>query len=175
MIAAFGCHFASGVMTACTSMALGLAKRATCCKKTLRIETDFRNIDFSGGHMQLKPRLNMIKSAIDAIIYFRHSPEEVAELERALVPMAEHLKAVAWPPLRARIRAILRSEDFRYKEAQQMRDACLRASKHARANLAEFFPAMRSEVLINAQILENAANSYWEAFREAQAVSVAVL
>jgi hypothetical protein len=117
----------------------------------------------------------MISTSIEAHIHYRHSPEEVADLERAIIPMAENLKAVANPQLRSRIRAILRGEYFRTKEARAMHNVLLRASKHARANLAEYFPAMRSEILINAQLLENAANAYWEAFREAQAATTPTL
>jgi hypothetical protein len=117
----------------------------------------------------------MISTSIDAHIHYRHSPEEVADLERAIIPMAENLKAVANPQLRSRIRAILRGEYFRTKEARAMYHSLLRASKHARANLAEYFPTMRSEILINAQLLEDAANAYWEAFRAAQAITTPTL
>jgi hypothetical protein len=114
----------------------------------------------------------MVSTAIDAHIHYRHSPEEVSDLERAIVPMAEHLKAVANPQLRGRIRVILRGEYFREREARSMYQALLRAAKHARANLAEYFPTMRAEILINAQLLENAAHAYWESFRYAQALSL---
>jgi hypothetical protein len=117
----------------------------------------------------------MISTSIESHIHYRHSPEETAELERAIIPMAEHVKAVASPQFRTRIRKILKGEYFRYHEARTMRAVLLRASKHAKANLSEFFPTMRSEVLINAQILENAANAYWEAFRQAQATATPML
>jgi hypothetical protein len=114
----------------------------------------------------------MISTSIEAHIFYQHTAEETAELERAIIPMAEHLKAVASPQLRSRIRQILKGEHFRFREARAMHEALLRATKHAKANLSEFFPTMRSEVLINAKILEDAANSYWLAFQEAQAASL---
>jgi hypothetical protein len=117
----------------------------------------------------------MISTSIESHIHYRHTGEETAELERAIIPMAEHVKAVTSPQFRGRIRKIIKGEYFRYHEARSMRTALLRAVKHAKANLAEFFPTMRSEVLINAQILEDAANAYWEAFRAAQATATPTL
>lgn len=117
----------------------------------------------------------MISTSIESHIHYRHSSEETAALQHAIIPMAEHVKAVASPQFRGRIRKILEGEYFRYHEARAMRTVLLRAAKHAKANLSEFFPAMRPEVLIYAQRLENAANAYWDAFREAQATATPTL
>jgi hypothetical protein len=117
----------------------------------------------------------MISTSIEAHIHYRHTPEETISLERAIIPMADHLKAVASPQLRSKIRAILHGEYFRSRDASAMYNALLRASKHAKANLIEYFPGMRGEILINAQALENAAEYYWQAFRDARAATTPTL
>jgi hypothetical protein len=89
--------------------------------------------------------------------------------------MAEHVRAVTSPQFYSRIRKILKGEYFRYRDARAMHAVLLRATKHAKANLSDFFPTMRAEVLINTQLLENAANAYWDAFREAQATATPML
>jgi hypothetical protein len=79
----------------------------------------------------------VVKSQIEAIIYYRHSIEEVAELSQAIIPLADHIRAVSSPKLRKRMRHILDCDCFRVQDAGAMRRMLLQASKHAKANLSD--------------------------------------
>jgi hypothetical protein len=104
----------------------------------------------------------MIKTTdIDAHIHYRHTPEETAALTAAVIPMAEYIKAVAGASFYGRIKNILGGAYFRLGEASSMRAKLLQAAKRAKASLGDYFPAMRKEILINAQILEEATHDYW--------------
>jgi hypothetical protein len=104
----------------------------------------------------------MIQTKIDAHIFYKHSPEEVSGLSAAMIPMADHIKAVAVGPDRAKMKNILGGGYFRLKEAQRMHLVLLRATRHARANLADYFPYMRQTIMENAERLEVATDFYWE-------------
>jgi hypothetical protein len=117
----------------------------------------------------------MVSTSIESHIHYRHSPEETAELERAVIPMAEHVKAVVSPQFRSRIRHILKGEYFRFHEARSMRDALLRAVKQARMSLGDYFPGMRAQILVNALALEEAVQSYWIMLQNARDESAVTL
>ncbi len=106
----------------------------------------------------------METASIEATIFYRHSPEEVRALSAATIPMAEHIHTVApgWPYKR-----ILNGEYFRAKQAATMRTIFLRAAKHARAHLDDYFPMMRKEIIADAERLEEAVRAYWFAFQKA--------
>lgn len=104
----------------------------------------------------------MLTTTIDAHIFYKHDKDEVAGLSAAMIPLADHIKAVATAPERAKIRGILDGGYFRYKEATKMRTVLQRATRHARTNLADYFPYMRTEILANAERLEVATDIYWD-------------
>jgi hypothetical protein len=53
-----------------------------------------------------------------------------------------------------------------------MRKALLRAAKHARAHLDDYFPMMRQDIIANAEALEEATKSHWQSFAKQQAEAV---
>lgn len=104
----------------------------------------------------------MVETKIDAHIFYRHDPAEVAGLNAAMIPMADHLRAVYSGGDKAMIKRILEGQYFRYKEAKKMRTLLQRASRHARANLADYFPLMRESIMEGAERLEVATELYWD-------------
>jgi hypothetical protein len=108
----------------------------------------------------------MRDSDIYAHIHFQHTENEVVALNEAIAPMMDHIRAVSSRPQRARMRNILAGEYFRAMHARAMITMLLRAVKHARANLSDYFPTMRSFVLTDAQALEDAVTNYRATFEE---------
>lgn len=106
----------------------------------------------------------MVTTTMNAVIFYKHSTDEVAALSAAVIPLADNIKGVSSPQARSKMRQILSGQYFRAGEARTMKDMLLRAAKHARANLADYFPLMRADILVNAQTLEQAANAYWRMF-----------
>lgn len=104
----------------------------------------------------------MVKSVIQAHVFFKHDPHEVAALNAAMIPLAIHIKAVASGSDRAKFKQILGGEYFRLKEAERMLNLLRRATRHARANLSEYFPLMREGVMDSAERLEVAIDIYWQ-------------
>lgn len=106
----------------------------------------------------------MFASNVDATIHFKHSPEEVAALNKAIEPLLDNIRAVSTPNERGNMRRILNCNFFRRRDALAMHKMLIRACKHSRANLADYFPMMRPSVLEQAQALEDAVQSYWTQF-----------
>jgi hypothetical protein len=106
----------------------------------------------------------MVNSPIDAHILYRHQLTETERLDRAIIPLADHVKAVGTTAERSSMRAILRGDYFRRRDAVRMRGMLLRVVKHVRANLDLYFPTMRAEILLQAQSLEDAVTGYWVLF-----------
>jgi hypothetical protein len=106
----------------------------------------------------------MIRSSVDAHVHFKHSSEEVAALADAIVPLHDNILAVSSPYERGMMRKILNGHYFRQRDADRMRDMLIRAVKHSRANLQDYFPIMRASVLAQAQELEDAVTEYWADF-----------
>jgi hypothetical protein len=104
-------------------------------------------------------------SAIEATIFYRHSPEEVEALSEATVAMADHIRAVGLSWERAKMRAILSSEYFLAGDAAIMRKMLLRAANHARYHLSDYFPLMREEIVANTERLEQEVGAYWTLFQ----------
>lgn len=111
----------------------------------------------------------MTSSTIDAHVFYRHRPEEVAGLRKAIIPLADHIKAVGGLSSAA---PVIDGRYFRYRQAEGLCTILLRAAKHARSHLSEYFPAMREGIIANAEILEQAVAEYWQAFERLQADSV---
>lgn len=107
----------------------------------------------------------MLTTSIQAVVFYKHDPDEVAGLTAALIPMADHLACVSTALERKSIRHILEGRYFRYHEAQRMRTLLLRATRHARANLSDYFPLMREGIMGSAERLEVAADLHWDAFK----------
>lgn len=106
----------------------------------------------------------MLAHNVDAHVHFKHSEDEVAALNKAIVPLHDNILAVATPNERGNMRRILNCNYFRRRDAQRMQSMLIRASKHAKANLADYFPMMRQSVLEQAQALEDATVAYWAQF-----------
>jgi hypothetical protein len=102
----------------------------------------------------------MVISTIEAIIHFRHAPEEVAELNQAVIPMADHIRAVSSSEQRRTMKSILGGEYFRARQATRMVTMLLNAAKYAKMHLSDYFPLLHAEILDNALALEEAALSY---------------
>jgi len=107
----------------------------------------------------------MIAATMESVIHYRHSPEEVAELEACIGPMLGSIRVVATGYNRASLKKILGCEFFRAREANAVKSMLLRAVKHSRATLHEIFPMMQQDVLIQAQDLEDATTRYWRNFQ----------
>jgi hypothetical protein len=103
----------------------------------------------------------MLSTKIDAHIFYKHAADEVAALNDAMIPMADHVKAVSNGFDRGKMNQILAGEYFRLKEAARMHLVLLRATRHARANLGDYFPYMRQAIMENAERLESATELYW--------------
>jgi hypothetical protein len=106
----------------------------------------------------------MLTKTMDAVIHFRHSREEIAELEGAIGPMLDQIKRVSTYQDRGALKAMLAGEFFRLKDAVRVRAMLLRSCKHARATLHEYFPMMQSTVVAQAEALEDATARYWRTF-----------
>lgn len=104
----------------------------------------------------------MLQTVIKATVFYKHDPAEIAGLSAAMIPMADHLCAVYSGGDKAMIKRILGGEYFRYKEAKRMRLLLQRASRHARANLGDYFPLMRESIMEGAERLEVATEIYWD-------------
>ena len=104
----------------------------------------------------------MQTTSIKATVFYKHDPNETAGISQALVPLADHLKAVYTGGDKAMVKRILGGEYFRFREAKRMRTLFMRASRHARANLAEYFPLMREGIMEGAERLEVATEIYWD-------------
>jgi hypothetical protein len=105
----------------------------------------------------------MVTQSIQAHIFYRHDdPREVAGLGAAIIPMADHIKCVANGFERGKMKQILAGEYFRLREAEKMLNLLRRATRHARANLDDYFPYMRQDIMANAERLEVAIDLYWD-------------
>jgi hypothetical protein len=107
----------------------------------------------------------MVKTTIQAHVFYKHESSEVAGLSAAMIPMADHIKCVANGFDRGKMKSILAGEYFRLKEAERMLNMLRRATRHARANLSDYFPYMRQTIMENAEHLEEAIDLYWSELR----------
>jgi hypothetical protein len=103
---------------------------------------------------------------LEAHVHYRHSREEVEALAKAIVPLHDNIVAVSSSNERGNMRRILNCNYFRRKDATGMRAMLIRAVKHAKANLADYFPMMRQIRLEEAQALEDALVAYWTNFTQ---------
>ena len=108
----------------------------------------------------------METASIEVTIFYRHLPEEVRALRRATVPMADHIRAVSSNNIN-QFKMILECRYFRTGDARAMCTILLRAARHARAHLDDYFPMMREEIIRSAEELEEAVRAYWQVFQKA--------
>jgi hypothetical protein len=101
---------------------------------------------------------------MDTVVHYRFSPDEIAELAQAIVPMADHIKRTGNYHDRGALKALLAGEFVRYRDVQRIKNMLLRSVKHTRATLNEYFPMLQAEMLQSAQDLEDATNRYWRNF-----------
>jgi Iap family predicted aminopeptidase len=116
----------------------------------------------------------MLTRDIDAHVHFIHSYNEVVSLERAAIPMAEYIAAVAKSGEKTKLKLITGCQYFRVRDARIVRDMLLRACKYAKAHLSDYFPGMRDQILLNAETLENVTNFYWDDFQRLKEETIPV-
>ena len=104
----------------------------------------------------------MLQTTIQAHVFYKHDPAEVAGLSAAIIPMADHIRAVATSGDRANMKKILSGGYFRFREAKKMRTLLMRASRHARASLSDYFPMLRESIMEGAERLEVSIDIYWD-------------
>jgi hypothetical protein len=121
------------------------------------------------GQLPTINEVSMIQQTVDSHIHYKHSPLEVARLAKAVVPLRDSILAVSAPWERAKVRMILRGDYFRRSDALHMKNMLLRAVKHSRANLADYFVVMRQQILKDSQELEDSAKEYWREFSKESA------
>lgn len=106
----------------------------------------------------------MLRTEMDVHVHYLHSPDEVSRLNKAIVPLHDNIVAVSSGFERGSMKRILGCNYFRRKEAANMRVMLLRAAKHTKANLQDYFPMMRGMILEQALELEDAVTAYWTQF-----------
>lgn len=107
----------------------------------------------------------MIKASVESHIHFKHSPEEVERLSQAIIPLADNIAAVGTPYERGMMRKILNGRYFRQRDAAAMHTMLIKATKHCKAHLSDYFPLMREGLLQQSQELEDAVTDYWHHFQ----------
>ena len=142
----------------------GLPNLALRCSDTLPLRTTYQQAYDVTRNCSQSSFSVMIAQKMDAVIHFKHSCEEVIDLELAIAPLADSIRRVSSWQCRSSMKKILNGEFFRYKEALSVRDMLLRSVKHSRQTLHEIFPLMQPEVLLQAQTLEDVTRRYWNTF-----------
>jgi hypothetical protein len=110
--------------------------------------------------------LDVDTTRIEATIYFRHSPTEIERLSKAVIPLGDHIRSVSSGWERGSLRAILEGRDFRLFECTRTCNMLRRACKHLRANLDQYFPLMRPDMMKAAEELEQAVEAYQQDFNQ---------
>lgn len=109
---------------------------------------------------------------IDATVFYKHDPAEIRALSEATIPLAEHIRAAGAHFERQATRRIIGGEYFRAGHAATMRTMLLRACKHARTHLTDYFPLMREGIIADVERLEEATEAYWIKFQQLASQSV---
>jgi hypothetical protein len=99
-------------------------------------------------------------------IHYRHNQGEIVELQQAIIPMSDYVRAVSTDDERNKLNRLLDGRYFRVREAKQACAMLVRSCKYSRATLGNYFDLMHPQILLNAQLLENAVNRYWKMFQE---------
>lgn len=96
---------------------------------------------------------------IEATIYYRHKPGEVARLQAAIVPIHDQLVRAS-PAAQTAVAKVLERRDFRVRDSELMCAALLKAANQTRANLHEYFELMHEGLLLAVEEVENAVAEY---------------
>ena len=88
--------------------------------------------------------------------------------------MGEHIRAVGSETARERLSAIVCLRHFRARDVNVVKSMLLRAAKHARGHMSEYFPTMQDGLIAQAETLEDAAEQYAKRFRVLRAETVPV-
>jgi hypothetical protein len=105
-----------------------------------------------------------MNNQVDSHVFYRHIVAEVEVLRKAVEPFHDNILAVSRANERRQMKHVLGGDYFRRRDAIAMKNMLLRAAKHVRANLGDYFPVMRAQLLIDAQALEDAVVAYWANF-----------
>lgn len=116
----------------------------------------------------------MIHCPIEATIFYRHHRSEIEELAQAIKPMGEHIRAIGSETDCRHLDAIIGCRHFRARDVAKVKSMLLRAAKHARGHLGEYFPAMQDGLIAQAEALEDAVEQYAKRFRTLRAETVPV-
>ena len=111
---------------------------------------------------------------IEATIYYRHLPGEVARLNKAIIPIHDQLDRCCSSAAQAAVWKILDRRHFRVRDSELMCATLLKAAKATRANLHEYFPLMHEGLLLAVEELENAVADYQRRFAELRHESLPV-
>jgi hypothetical protein len=109
---------------------------------------------------------------IDATVFYKHDPAEIAALSQATIPLADQIRDSSAHFERQSTRRILKGEYFRAGDAALMHRMLLRACKHARSHLTDYFPLMREGIIADVERLEEATKAYWNTFQKLASQSV---
>lgn len=109
---------------------------------------------------------------IDATVFYKHDPAEIAPLSEATIPLAEQIRASSAQFERQALRRVLHGEYFRAGHAAVMHTMLLRTCKYARSHLTDYFPLMREGIIADVERLEEATEAYWETFQKLASQSV---
>jgi hypothetical protein len=116
----------------------------------------------------------VIGPLIEAIIHYRHNQAEVSELARAVEPLLDHIQAVGSVSEREALARITGCDYFEQGDVRKVRDMLLRAAKHARNHLGDYFAIVQESVITQAEHLEDAALRYHRRFKQLQANTIPV-
>lgn len=114
----------------------------------------------------------MHSESIEAVIYYRHSAQEVAALEAAALPLHDVIRIVASQSERTGLKRIVSCKYFRASQAEAVKNMLLRAAKYARQNLDGYFPWMRNDLIAAAEQLEIVTAQYWTEFQALRQTTV---
>jgi hypothetical protein len=106
----------------------------------------------------------MLSSKVEAHVHYRHEQEEVAALQRAIIPLKAQIHAVSTANERGNMSRILGGHYFRRRDAAAMRDMLIRAAKKTKASLGDYFDLLHPQLLRDAHTLETAVRAYWKEF-----------
>jgi hypothetical protein len=110
---------------------------------------------------------------IEATIYYRHSPGEVARLKAAIIPIADQLRRCS-PGAEAAVDRVLDRRPFRVRDSEAMCAVLLKAAKQTRAHMDEYFPLMHDGLIAAAEELEDAVAEYQSRFVELRSTSLPI-
>jgi hypothetical protein len=110
---------------------------------------------------------------IEAFVFYRHSPGEVARLKAAIIPIADQLQRCS-PGAEAAMDRVLDRRPFRVRDSELMCAALIKAAKQTRAHMDEYFPLMHDGLIAAAEELEDAVAEYQRRFAELRSTSLPV-